>query len=555
MGSEVAFYPGGTDARMTVDDSLLTGRLLAHTDDVETLRAHPDVAELTVLPGRGDVVSIVPRPGVSGVSLANALHGEAGIAWAHPDFVFPIRPDSIPDDPLLTNQWHLVNEGQRGYVPGVDVNAEEAWDIATGAGIRVAVLDSGVDTDHPDLVVIDGRDYVDDDDSSDPDNDDNHGTAAAGLVAATGNNGVGMVGVAYEAEIYGIRILSEGDSTGGATTEEIYQAFVEAVDNGAHVINNSWGPGDFRCTGYALPGAFLDAFEYVENEGRDGLGTVNVFSAGNSGCDITNDGLLEHPSIIGVAAVTGFDRRAGYSNFGPWVDIGAPSNRIATLDLAGEAGGNTNVDGDLDYTGNFGGTSASAPQVAGVAALMLEANPRLTAADVRQVLCDTAVKIDITRADYDELGFSPLYGCGRIDAGAAVRVVANLGAPDAPELATAATQVSNPVVLRWPDATDPDDDYLTYRLRWALATDPDNEKTELIDGNALDLTELLGNTTATVQWRVRAIDPWGPGPWSETQVLSLTRPEPESSGCQHTPGPGIAGLLGVLALAGRRRRR
>jgi len=258
---------------MVVDDARLTGKLLAHTDDVDELRAHPDVADVKVLPGRGDVVSIVPRPGVSAVDLANGLRDRAGVTWAHPDLELNIVPLTIPDDPLLGNQWHLLNDGQRGYVPGVDINAEEAWAITAGAGTRIGVLDSGTDVDHPDLVVIEGRDYVDDDDRSDPENGNNHGTAAAGLAAATGNNGIGVAGVAYESEVYGIRILVGGGQLGGATSEEIYQAFVEAVDNGADVINNSWGAGDrLSCGNYPLVGALLDAFDYAETEGRGGLG-------------------------------------------------------------------------------------------------------------------------------------------------------------------------------------------------------------------------------------------------------------------------------------------
>ncbi len=552
-GSEVAFYPGRTDARMTVDDALLTGRVLAHTDDVDALRDHPDIAEVRILRGRGNVVSIVPNPGASPVDLANALRETRGTAWAHPDFRVPLVLHDLPDDPLLAEQWHLVNEGQRGYVPGVDVNAQEAWDVATGAGIRVAVIDSGVDVDHPDLVAIDGRDYVDDDDSSDPDDGRNHGTAVAGLVAATGNNGIGVAGVAYDAEIYGIRLIADPGEAGASVTE-VYDAFVEAVDNGAHVINNSWGRRD-QCQGFEIVGAIQDAFDYVETEGRGGLGTVNVFASGNAGCDITNDGYLSHPAVIGVAAVTGFDRRAGYSTFGPWIDVAAPSNFIITTDLVGPEGGGTNVDGDLDYTGTFNGTSAAAPQVAGTAALMVEANPRITAADVRRVLCETAVKIDLSRADWDEAGFSPLYGCGRIDAGAAVRAVANLGAPDAPALLPAAVSTSEPAVLRWPDATDPDGDYLTYRVRWVITDFPDDPRVDVVDGNELDLTELLGGTAAVVEWRVRAFDPWGPGEWSETQRLTLVPPsEATGSGCQHAPGLGAAGIVGALALLARRRR-
>lgn len=553
MASELAFYPGRGDAQVVLDDpSRLTGRLLARVDDIGELERHPDIAAIRVLPGRGDVVAITPAPGVSSVALANALHDRPGTVWAHPDLKLRLVLHARPDDPLLEEQWHLVNEGQRGFSPGVDINAEEAWDITAGAGTLVAVLDSGTDIDHPDLVVIDGRDFVDGDASSDPDNNNNHGTAVAGLIGATGNNGIGMAGVAYEADIYASRIIASGDSGGGATSQEIYESFVAAIDAGADVVNNSWGVDDGNCRGFQLVGALQEAFEYAETEGRDGLGAVNVFAAGNSGCDLTNDGILSYPSIVGVGAVNGFDRRAGYSNFGPWVDVAAPSGDIATTDLVGDANGNANVNGDLDYTRGFGGTSAAAPQVAGTAALMISVNPRITAAEVRQVLCDTAVRVDVGDDDYDVAGRSPQYGCGRIDAGAAVRAVRNEGPPDAPIVAAADQTSPDSVVLRWPAATDPDGDPLQYRVRWAYADDPDNETVELVDRLRLDLTEAIGGVEDTVLWRVRAIDPWGAGDWSETQTLAIVAPE-EPTGCRHVPFGASLGLIGLLGLVARRR--
>ncbi|MEN0066310.1 MAG: S8 family serine peptidase [Myxococcota bacterium] len=552
VASEVAFYPGRGDTQITLPDtSLLTGRLIAHIDDVEALRSHPDIAEVQILAGSGHVVSVVPANGVSSVELANALHDDPGVDWAHPDLRLPLVAHRVPNDPLLETQWHLINEGQRGYVPGVDINATEAWDITTGEGMLIAVLDSGTDIDHPDLPVIDGRDYVDNDPSSDPDNRDNHGTAVAGLIASRGDNGIGTAGVAFDAEVYGIRILAEGD--GDATTQGIYEAFVEAVDAGAHVVNNSWG-SSLGCQGFSIMGALQEAFDYVESEGRDGLGTVNIFAAGNSSCDITNDGILAHPAVFGVAAVTGLDRRANYSNVGPWVDISGPSNNIATTDLVGDGNSNANIGGDPDYTPNFGGTSAAAPQVAGVAALMIAANPRISAAEVRQVLCDTAVRIDIDGGFYNELGWSPLYGCGRVDAGAAVRAVKNLGGPDAPVIPETATTTPDSVVLSWPVPIDPDDDLLQYRVRWAWSTSPKDEFVELLDEPRIDITELNGGVQGEVLWRVRALDPWGPSDWSATQTLTVAIEE-ETGGCRHGAGYGGASTLGVLLGLGLRRRR
>ena len=552
--SELRYYPGPGDDTVPLEDpSILTGLVLAHVEDPATLVGHPGVGTLTVLPGTGHVVSIVPGPGVSPVQLANALHGLPDVRWSHPDRRLDLVPHAVPNDPLYAEQWHLQNVGQRGFTPGVDINAEQAWDITTGDGVMIAVLDSGTDVDHPDLFVTPGSDYVTNDGNSDPDNGNNHGTAVAGVIGAIGNNGIGMTGVAWDAEVYGIRILTGDPQGGGSSDQGIYLAFVEATDAGAVVINNSWGIRD--CPRYRLSGAIEDGFNYAEDEGRDGLGVLNVFSAGNEGCDIQGDGILAHPAVVGVAAVNGRDVRTGYSNFGEWVDISAPSNNIATTDLAGEDGGGTNVDGDLDYTPGFGGTSASAPQVSGVAALMIAANPRLTAAEVRRVLCETAVRIDVASALYDETGWSPLYGCGRIDAGAAVRAVVNAGPPEPPAVDEAGESEEAEVRLEWPEAIDPDGDQVRYRVRWALGDDEDEEVVNT-ERPWVDLTGEVG-VGDVIRWRVRAIDLWGPGEWSTTQTLAIVPPppEPESRGCDHGSSSGAWALaLAGLGLLGRRRR-
>jgi subtilisin family serine protease len=227
------------------------------------------------------------RRGVDEIELARRLHGTRGIAWAQPDFARRAVPTSIPNDPYFAEQWHLENTGQWGSATsaGVDVRAPEAWELSTGVGAIIADIDTGVDLGHPDLRVIAGRDYVDDDDdpSPGPEWDDGHGTATSGLAAAIGDNGLGVTGVAYDAEVYAIRLL------GGATSlSDFYGAFVEAVDAGAWVLSNSWGYSD-GCPDVPLYGVEQEALEYAETVGRGGLGSVVAFSAGNGGCDIVDN--------------------------------------------------------------------------------------------------------------------------------------------------------------------------------------------------------------------------------------------------------------------------
>lgn len=133
------------------------------------------------------------------------------IEWAVPNVAFRPRFCSqvMPNDTYFPNQWHLNNTGQAGGTPDVDIDAPEAWEVSTGdADIVVAVVDSGVDTDHPDLInnLVPGYDFYDDDNSPEPYGDDAHGMACAGLVAAQGNNGIGVTGVAWDCKIMPLRI-------------------------------------------------------------------------------------------------------------------------------------------------------------------------------------------------------------------------------------------------------------------------------------------------------------------------------------------------------------
>ena len=201
------------------------------------------------------------------------------IEWAAPNVAFRPRllGQVMPDDEYFPNQWHLYNTGQSGGTPGADINAPAAWEITTGnPNIVVAVLDEGVDTDHPDLIdnIVPGYDFYDDDNSPDPTGDDAHGTACAGLIAAKGNNGIGVTGVAWNCKIMPVRIAG-GD--GFITEEEIATAIRWAANNGADILSNSWGAY------MALPvihSAIQDVTE-PGGMGREGKGCIVMASAGN----------------------------------------------------------------------------------------------------------------------------------------------------------------------------------------------------------------------------------------------------------------------------------
>ena len=534
LASAAEFHPGPGEELAPVSFPLV-GTVLA-SGDAAVIAAHPGVSHVTEKPGGLLVVHTTGDP----VALSNTLWARPEVAWAHPDFELPIVPHAIPDDPFVDDQWHLVNEGQRGMTAGADIRADVAWELSTGEGQIIAVIDSGVLSDHPDLSVIPGWDYLDDDADSDPDPEHSsaaHGTAAAGVAAARGDNGVGVAGVAYDASVYGIRMI------GGSTSlEDVYDAFVEATDAGAGVLNNSWGLGE--CETFETYEVLRQMNKYAEENGRGGLGAVVVVSAGNDNCDTSGDGWKQQRLTFTIAASDGHDVRESYSNFGEVIDITGPRGALLTTDL--DAGGYGSWEDDPHYYGWFSGTSASAPVVSGVFALMFAANDRLTATDAREVICDTAVRIDVEEGDYDGTGWSSWYGCGRVDAGAAVLAVANEAPLSPTPLGPEAPWVDR-VLLEWEPALDPDGDWLDYELSWSVEG---VETVVLTEGTSLDLTGEV-EVGQTVTWSVTALDLWGAGAPSEEATFTVqAKPEPPEreepeppEGCQTAPLGGLWLLL------------
>ncbi len=540
------FYVNGSVERVSLSalDGVLgrTGDVLASVSDPDSLATMPDVAE--VLRRKGHVVLIRLDADVDDLAFARWLHGQPGVSWAIPNLIADLRLDVLPSDPFVADMWHIENTLQHGGVLGVDINATAAWAHASGAGQTIAVLDSGVQLDHPDLNVRSGIDLIDGDRESWPSPDDSgpHGTACAGVAAGLGNNGFGVAGVAWEAEVLAVHLI------GGYTSlDDLYVGFSDSVDEGATVLSNSWG-WSYGCPVIPDYSLFDDMYAYAEEQGRGGLGAAVVFAAGNSACDIDNDAMLADERAVVVAAVEPWDVRAGYSSFGDAVDIAAPTG-LLTTDMT--PGGYGSYDGDDAFADYFNGTSAATPVVAGVMALMFSANPRLTAADAREYLCLTATKNDLIGGLWSVDGRSPYYGCGRVDAGAAVAAVANTE-PLAPvPLRVVETTPKGRAVIAWEPAVDPDGDVLTHEVSWWWEAS-DKNKLQTTDG-WVDLDDYL-EVGDVVTWKVRAIDPWGPGPWSAETTLTVVKPEhpppAPAGGCDE--GGAAIGLL-ALPLGWRRR--
>ena len=370
------------------------------------------------------------------VAQARAFAGQGiRIASAAGD---PDAPGVFPNDEYFPNQWHLYNTGQSGGTPGADIRAPEAWEITTGdPNIVVAVIDNGVDSNHPDLAdnLVPGYDFYDDDNTPDPvntgDPNDFHGTACAGLIAAEGNNGIGVSGVAWNCKIMPVRIYTHRGSQPSEliTDAELATAIRWAAAGGASILSNSWYRTDVPVTHSAI----VDITR-IGGIGRDGRGCIVAFCAGNDGGAVVYPA-TKYSEVIAVGATEHNDLRSWYSNYGPALDIVAPGGGGAhtydfnlffalsrdllwTTDIVGEAGHSRyNQDPSiLDYTEKMSGTSAACPIVAGVAALILSIEPNLTGDEVRHFLERSAKDLgDPGRDDY--------YGWGRVDARAALDMV------------------------------------------------------------------------------------------------------------------------------------
>jgi subtilisin family serine protease len=373
-----------------------------------------------------------------------------------------------PNDPFFSSQWHLENRDAAGQMAGPDLHVRSAWPVAEGSGVTVAICDDGFETDHPDLRQAAARgphfNFVTG--VSNTTVYGSHATAVAGLVAATDDNGVGVSGVAPKAGLASWVIFDAFEITSDEALMDMFQNRTQEVA----VQNHSWGNASSQVS---RPTAIeAAAISNAVVNGRSGRGVVMVRSGGNDrelGSNANDDAYASDPSVIAVAAIRKDGGIAGYSNPGACLLVGAPSGDeddftlptegVATTDRVGtrgynrQTGANSLADYALQSTG-FSGTSASAPQIAGVVALVLSANPRLTVRDVQQVLIHAARHPESNPPDPDRrrngagYGFSHNDGFGVPDAGLAVRLAETW--TSRPPLVTVSLKQAEPLTV--PDA-------------------------------------------------------------------------------------------------------
>ncbi len=309
---------------------------------------------------KSDSSSLLVRPpsGVSDPIFTEVAEGAPGVAWVQPNYIY--RTTYVPADPKYAQQWGLPKIG-----------APAAWDVTRGrSAILVGVVDTGVDYTHPDLAgrVDTARDYDFVNSDSDAMDDNGHGTHVSGIVAAVMDNGVGGVGVAPGCRILPVKVL---DSAGEGDTFLVAAGIRFAADSGVKVINMSLaGSSDDPSLGSAVAYA-------------QGKGCVVVSAAGNEGSSAGADYPARYPDVIGVGALDSSNRRAGFSNYGTGVDVGAPGVAILSTILGGSYG-------------SMSGTSMAAPFVSGVVALVFSANPSMEGdpnAAIDRIL-DTAAPLD-----------------------------------------------------------------------------------------------------------------------------------------------------------------
>jgi subtilisin-like proprotein convertase family protein len=348
--------------------------------------------------------------------------------------------NTIKQTPGFKLQWYLQNTGQAEGTTGTDANVVDAWSTATGEGVVIGFVDSGIE-EHPDLennyAFSLSYDFVDDDANPRPgiiNQSEDHGTWVAGVAVADGDNDEGIIGVAPDAKFASLRSLPSrvGDILSDSSEVDRLKALFHKNQE-IDIYNNSW---TFINNTEEIPAEITEGIENSIREGRGGLGNIYVFGAGNDGLEdnVNYDPLTNSRYSIAVAAIDNNGEHSSYSTPGASLLISGYSGNELDPNEGTEGAGIVTTNGsyrispivppsDPEYV-YVSGTSVATPMVSGVIALMLEANPNLTWRDVQHIIVETAEKNDPEDADWVQNGagydVNHKYGFGAIDATAAV---------------------------------------------------------------------------------------------------------------------------------------
>lgn len=393
------------------DPKVLQGTRLAFPQ--RSARGTPTVA----LPNLHHFFLLTTSPGTDAERASLAYRADASVRTAEPDRIATVS--LVPNDSFYAaQQWAMPL-----------VNAPAAWNTATGAGVTIAIIDTGVHTAHPDLTHLwanpgelvngvddDGNGYVDDVNGWDfvsgdnvPDDGNGHGTHVAGIAAATGNNALGVAGMAFAATYMPLKALN---TFGGGSTTDLANAMLYAINEGADVINDSWGGSSVGCSGVVTLGSVFDSLVDTAHA----LGVVVVNAAGNSSDEAYKYFPANTENALTVSATDAANVLATYSNFGVKIDVAAPGGNNVP-GSGGEIFSTAPPTSWLSPTSFFGGlgeryfhlsgTSMAAPHVSGLAALLIQTRPTWTVEQLRSAI--RRVALDIATPGFDTAG-----GYGRI---------------------------------------------------------------------------------------------------------------------------------------------
>ena len=543
-------YPKGTN-RSEANRRLLTEKIIVHVapgTNVSTLAARYAIQQWKPTSTLKDHYVFYTGSSMRALNSLAALRSEPEIVSA--DFLLARMQQrrGVPNDPLFSRQWHLLNLGQNGGVRGIDANVVRAWGNFKGAGYRgrgvmIGIVDDGVQYTHPDIkpnydasVDYDWNDLTPNTAYPSQSNEDFHGTSVAGVAAARGNNGIGVCGVAPQARLTGLRLIADY-----VDDETEAEAFLYRQDLIA-VKNNSWGPTDDGSTMEAPGPIATQALADATANGRGGRGTIFCWAAGNGReyDDNSNyDGYANSIYTVAVTAISNRGRTTFYGEGGANILVGAPSDNfsqsgIVTTDLTGSNGYNhPGASGELsdpNYTRTFGGTSSAAPVVSGVAALMLQRNPFLGWRDVQEILVLSARKNDPFNSSWitNAAGFhfNNNYGAGLVNATAAVQFAGlwtNLG----PQIKQTQTDSSNTPI--------PDEGSVTKSFNFTGAERVEHVTVKLSithprrgqlritlispSGTPSVLATVHGDTNGNIDWTYMTVRNWGESAAGNWQLI------------------------------------
>lgn len=423
----------------------LTKRVMLRTKFAESLTTVLAKSSLVIVRRIDDRTVVLEAPDAwTAAREAARLSGYANVEVCTPVMRRPFTLHgpyaAQANDTLVANQWHLENRDANGAPMGADINIRAAWPLAQGANVIVAVADEGVQLDHPDLLGrVAGTPHKNFHNNSEDGNpmsllSNRHGTCVAGLITADTGNNLGIAGAAPLAKLASWVIFSD---TGAIATDEQLAVMFSYRSDVVSVENHSWG----GLANIQVVPSFQESISLDDayNTGRNGHGVVIVRAAGNhraSFGNVNDDGYASSPNVIAVGAVRSDGRAASYSSRGSSILVSAPSGdtgypTLVTTDLTGSYGYN-----QISFTGDqnnyvfgsvgFSGTSGSTPEISGIVALMLSANPNLNVRDVQHILVQSARHYDLADPSVQTNGAGFLtsdnVGFGVPDAGVAVKL-------------------------------------------------------------------------------------------------------------------------------------